>query len=186
MEEVRELVEVGRELRQRAGVRARIPLPTFVVFGEEGAALARFRDEAMTLLTEELNVRAVVRAPVARKDDYPEAEWALREDDGTPRAALSRRPTEALLEEGMVREVGRRLQQTRKELGLQYGEPVRVELSATRPLYDALDRRREALARELIAQPLELTDVPLAPGPDVRNWEVDGVTFAARLVRRPG
>jgi len=186
MEEVRALVEVGRELRQRAGVRARIPLPTYVVFGEEGAIPAGFREEARALLSEELNVRSVVRVPASRRGDYGEGDWVVREEDGVPRAALSRRPTEALLEEGMVREVGRRLQQTRKEMGLRYGDPVRVELSASRPLYDALDRRREALARELIAQPLELTDGALAPGPDVRNWEVDGVTFAARLVRRPG
>ena len=185
MDEVRELVEVGRELRQRAGVRARIPLPTFVVFGEESAALARCRDEALALLTEELNVREIVREPADRRSHYSEADWVIREDEGVPRAGISKRPTEALLEEGMVREVGRRLQQTRKEIGLRYGEPVRVELSAPPPLRDALDRRREALARELIADPLEISDVPLAPGPDVRQWEVDGVTFAARLVRRP-
>jgi isoleucyl-tRNA synthetase len=183
MAEVRDLVEVGRELRHRAGVRARMPLPTLVVFEEESAALDRIRAEAMTLLAEELNVRSVVRVPASRRPEYSETEWVIRDDDGVPRAALSRHPTDELLEEGMVREVGRRLQQTRKAMGLRYDDRIRVEIFASGALYAALSRRREALARELLADPLEVTDRPITPGPEVRYWEVDGVTFSAQVAR---
>jgi len=184
MEEVRRQVEAGRELRQRAGVRARIPLPALVLFGDAGPAVPSLGEEGTALLADELNVRRVVRAPVAERSEYPDSDWVVREEAGTPLMAISRRPTEELLEEGMVREVGRRLQQTRKELGLRYQERVRVEISAAGPLHEALVRRREQLARELLAEPLEVTDRPLVPGPEVRTWDLDGVTFAARVVRR--
>jgi len=185
MDALRADVEGARELRQRAGVRSRIPLPTLVLFSPAGAPPAPLGPEGDALLADEINVREVVRAPAARRPDYGDADWAVREDGGVPRMAISRRPTEALLREGWAREVGRRLQQTRKELGLRYEEAVRVEIHATGPLRTALEEHRDELARELIARPLELTDAPLAEGPDVRTWDLDGVTFAARVVRPP-
>ncbi|HTP54598.1 MAG TPA: isoleucine--tRNA ligase [Thermoplasmata archaeon] len=185
MESLRGEVEMGRELRQRAGVRARIPLPALVVFEREPSPAASLGEDGAALLGEELNVRSVRRVPASTRRDYPDEEWVVREDDGMPRLAISRRPTEELLAEGLVREVGRRLQQRRKELGLRYSDPVRVELAATGALRDALAGRKESLGRELLADPLELVDGPLAPGPEVRSWDLDGVTFAARVVRRP-
>ena len=185
MEALRAEVEAGRELRQRAGVRSRIPLPELVVFSSAPSPVALLGEEGTALLADELNVRRVVRADPASRGSYPEADWVLREESGEVRMALSRRPTEALLEEGLVREVGRRLQQSRKEIGLRYGEPVRIELAATGPLHRALIARRNELAHELLADPLELTDGTLADGADVRRWELDGVSFSARLVRRP-
>jgi len=185
MEALRAEVEAGRELRQRAGVRSRIPLPELVVFSSAPSPVALLGEEGTALLADELNVRRVVRADPASRGSYPEADWVLREESGEVRMALSRRPTEALLEEGLVREVGRRLQQSRKEIGLRYGAPVRPAPPATGPLHRALIARRNELAHELLADPLELTDGTLADGADVRRWELDGVSFSARLVRRP-
>ena len=182
MEELRGLAEIGRELRQRAGVRSRIPLPTFAVLAPPSPALAALRADGERLLAEELNVRSVRWSSPARRDDFPDDDWVVREDGGTAVAALSRRPTEALRAEGMVREVGRRLQQTRKELGLKLDDRIRVELSAGPPLLAALAQHRATLVRELLATDLELTERPLAPGPDVRSWDVDGVSFSARVV----
>jgi len=185
MEALRAEVEAGRELRHRAGVRSRIPLPELVVFSAAPSPVALLGEEGTALLADELNVRRVVRADPATRGSYPESDWVLREESGEARMALSRRPTDELLEEGLVREVGRRLQQSRKEIGLRYGEPVRIELAATGPLHRALVARRSELAHELLADPLELIDGTLGDGADVRRWELDGVSFSARLVRRP-
>ncbi|MGI0130164.1 MAG: isoleucine--tRNA ligase [Thermoplasmata archaeon] len=185
MGEVRALVEVGRELRQRAGVKSRIPLAELVLFGTPADALAHLGSDGETLLAEELNVKRVVRAPASARPQYPETAWAVREDAGRPVAALPRSPSPELREEGLAREVARRLQQTRKELGLRYLEGVAVTVSATGPVYRALVDRREALAKDLIADPFEVVESPLPDGPDVRRWEIDGVPFAARVVRRP-
>jgi isoleucyl-tRNA synthetase len=185
MEELRALVEVGRELRHRAQVKSRIPLAEFVVFGEASPAVAALREEGTTLLADELNVKHVVRVPVAARPRYPDSDWVVREDGGPPIAALPRSPTAELLEEGLAREVARRLQQTRKELGLRYTERVAVTVAATGTLRTALERRRDSLAHDLIADPLELVDGPLEPAPDVRTWDLEGVTFSARMLRLP-
>ncbi|HXY47096.1 MAG TPA: isoleucine--tRNA ligase [Thermoplasmata archaeon] len=185
MDELRALVEVGRELRHRAEVKSRIPLADLVLFGPEPAGLAAMGPEGRTLLADELNVKRVRRVPVTDRAEYPDADWVVREESGTPVAALSRRPTPELLEEGLAREVARRLQQTRKELGLRYTDTVAVTVGATGMLRTALERRRTALAHDLLADPLEVIEGPLAANDDVRSWDVDGVTFSARIVRRP-
>jgi isoleucyl-tRNA synthetase len=184
MAELRTLVEVGRELRHRAEVKSRIPLAELVLFGAPAPGLLALGAEGETLLAEELNVKKVRRVEVTERSRYPDAEWVVREEGGVPVAALPRRPTEELLEEGLAREVARRLQQTRKELGLRYTEPVAVTLAATGVLRTALERRRTALARDLLAETLELVDGPLAAGADVHSWDLEGFAFSARMVRR--
>lgn len=183
MARLRELVEVGRELRQRAGVKARIPLPEIVLFGPPDPVFAPLGDAGDRLLAEELNVRGVVRRPVEQRSALPSEAWVVREDDGVPRAALPREPGPELLQEGLFREVARRLQQRRKALGLAYEEKVRVILWVGGSLREAVAPRAELLAREILAEPLELSDEPLAPGPDVELFEFEGQSFSARVVR---
>ncbi|MGP8075584.1 MAG: isoleucine--tRNA ligase [Thermoplasmata archaeon] len=185
MEELRALVEVGRELRHRAGVKSRIPLAEIVLFGEASAALVGLGREGTELLADELNVKHVRWVPVGERARFPEADWVVREDAGRPVAALPRQPTEELTAEGLVREVARRLQQRRKELGLKYTEKVGITVAAPGSLYRALDARRATLASDLLAEPFELVETPLPAGPEVREWDLDGVTFSARVVRRP-
>jgi len=184
MGELRAIVEVGRELRHRAGVKSRIPLSELVLFGEPSPAFAGLGAEGEGLLADELNVKRVRWAPLADRGALTDSEWVVREDAGHAVAALPRHPTEELAEEGLAREVARRLQQTRKELGLKYTEKVRVTVAATGTVYHALDVRRTELASDLLAEPFELVQDPLPAGPDVRVWDLDGVTFSARMVRR--
>jgi len=176
---VRQLVEVGRELRHRAGVKSRIPLAELVFFGAPSPAVLELGDAGRQLIEEELNVKQVRWVERRTDAEFPESEWVLREE-----AALPRRPTEALAAEGLVREVARRLQQCRKELGLRYTEKVALTVGATGPLYHALRDRRAALAADLLADPFELQDGSLPADPEVREWDLDGVTFSARMVRR--
>ncbi|HTZ61870.1 MAG TPA: isoleucine--tRNA ligase [Thermoplasmata archaeon] len=183
MATVRELVEIGRELRQRAEVKSRIPLAELVLFGPATPELASLGAEGTALLADELNVKRVVRVPAEDAARYPDTAWVVREDRGVPIAALPRTPSPELLEEGLAREVARRLQQARKELGLRYLDAVGVVVSAPEPLARALRARRDGLARDLLATPFEITDRPLEPGPEVRSWELDGLAFSARIVR---
>ncbi len=184
MGELRALVEVGRELRQRAQVKSRIPLAELVVFGPASPGLAALGAEGDSLLADELNVKRIRRAGASDRAGFPDSAWVVRDEDGAPVAALPRTPTPELQEEGLAREVGRRLQQTRKELGLRYSERVAVTVAATGALRIALERRRADLAHDLLADPLEVVEGPLAAGGGVRNWDVDGITFSARIVRR--
>jgi isoleucyl-tRNA synthetase len=184
MAEVRRLVEIGRELRQRAEVKARIPLTEFVVFGDSTAALHALGAEGEQLLVDELNVKSLRRAAAFGRAAFPEADWVVREENGEAVAALPRVPTAELRSEGLFREVARRLQQTRKELGLRPTDRVDLTVSATGELFTALESRRDTLSRELLADHLHLSEGGLAPADDVRQWDLDGIVFSARLVRQ--
>jgi isoleucyl-tRNA synthetase len=186
MDHLRATVELGRALRQEAGVKSRIPLAELRLFGERAVVEPGLGAEADRLLAAELNVRRIVRRPSAAPDELDRQAWVVHLEAGVPAAALPRRPTEELLEEGWFREIARRLQQRRKELHLRYGDRVRVVVSARGPLLKALTSRRETLARELLADDLELTDGPLPPGPEVRSWEFAGVSCSAVVRRSAG
>ena len=183
MDQLRATVELGRALRQRAGVKSRIPLAELRLFGDAGRPLAALGAEADRLLADELNVRQIVRRAAAAPEDLDPSAWVVHQVGGVAVAALPAVPTPELLEEGWYRELARRLQQRRKELRLRYNEPVHVVVSASGPLAEAIARRREQLARELLADDLELTDAPLPAGPDVRTWEFGGMSCTASLRR---
>ena len=183
MAELRGIVEIGRELRQRAGLRSRIPLTEIVLFGAPSAPIAALGPEGMELLASELNVRSVRREREFRAAEFPEADWVVRGEGAQVVAALPRAPTPELLEEGMVREVLRRLQQRRKEMGLAFTDPIDLLLAADGSLLDALQARRELLARELLADPLEIRSGSAPEGPETRAWEIDGARFSARVRR---
>ncbi|MCI4319622.1 MAG: isoleucine--tRNA ligase [Thermoplasmata archaeon] len=182
MAEVRELVEAGRELRQRAQVKSRIPLPTLVV-GADPERLGPLGSEADELLADELNVRAVLRDPDASLSEYPESDWVRREEEGRLVLALARRPTPELQREGWVRETLRRLQQTRKEMGLAYTDPIRVTVWVGGELQTALDAARDRMAHDLLASELEILPADPPAGAEIRRWDVDGVQLAARVER---
>jgi isoleucyl-tRNA synthetase len=183
MERLRATVELGRALRQRAGVKSRIPLAELRLYGEPGLEDPVLGEEADRLLAAELNVRRVVRAPVPAPGELPADAWVVHPADGAPVVALPRQPTPELLEDGWARELIRRLQQRRKELRLRYSEPVRLVVSTSGPLLAALRARRETIARAVVASELEVTDAPLPPGPEVQSWEFEGVRCSASLRR---
>jgi len=183
MRVVRSLVEAGHELRQRAAVKARIPLPELVLFGPVPDALRPLGGEATELIATELNVRRVRWVPEYSATSFPDGDWVTAPAEGAVTAALSRRPTPELLEEGLVREVLRRLQQRRKELQLAFTDPVDLVLAAPPELAAALTRRRETLVRELLALTLEIQEGELAASEATRRWEFDGNVFSATMAR---
>ena len=185
MAAVRAYVEVGRELRNRAGVKSRIPLPEFVVAGQAPLVMAALGDEFTELIAHELNVRSVRFDSEAASSRFPQSEWVTQEANGRVVAALSRSPTPELLEEGLVREILRRLQQRRKELRLAFTDRVDLTIGAAPPLLHALEARRGTLERELLARSLRLEPGDLPTGEETQTWEVEGASFSARMTRAP-
>jgi isoleucyl-tRNA synthetase len=181
MARLRATVELGRMLRQRAAVKSRVPLAELRLYGPRAEPFPALGPEADRLLASELNVRAVVRGPPPAADELPAAAWVLDPETGVPSAALPRQPTEELREEGWFRELTRRLQQRRKELRLRYADRVRIVVSAQGPLLAALTARRETLARELLADSVELTDRELPTDPGLQRWEFGGVRCSATV-----
>ena len=185
---LRRLVETGRELRQAAGVKSRIPLAELRIFGERPAELQRLGEEGEQLLLEELNVRALRLVPV----DAPvsEADFVVRRRPDGLTVALPRAPTAELREEGRFREALRRLELARKEHRLGYAERIDLQLWAEAPVFGALEARRERLSEELLVDRLELREGRPPEQTATDAWSLDGAGLAARITRkspeRPG
>jgi len=180
MDALRAEVEVGRELRQRAGVKARIPLETFVVFSDDLAPLGTGGDR---IVADELNVRVVLRLPPANASQFSEPIYVVRPGVDEAAYALSAKPTAELHREGLVRESLRRLQQVRKEMGLAFTDHVTLSVFADGALREALESGREKVAAELLADSLEFRPDPPGPSDGFRDWTIEGLRLSA-LVRR--
>ncbi|HEV2317681.1 MAG TPA: isoleucine--tRNA ligase [Thermoplasmata archaeon] len=185
MDDLRRWVEVARELRQRAAVKSRIPLPSLVLRLPADAPLRALGDEGEALFRDELNVRELRWQDPTDSAAYAEADWVgTVAADGTG-ALLSRVPTPELLREGLVREALRRLQSARKEARLGYSEHIALELWAPEPLFGALASDRERLVREVLAVAPEIHPAPAPAEEGIQRWEFEGTEFAARIRRIP-
>lgn len=115
MQAIRELASKGLELRERANIKVRQPLSRFsakVVPADAGLR---------QILADELNVKEIV------------------EDSALEEATLDTELTDELREEGMVRDLVRRIQEWRKEQGLTVADRPAYSLVATE------DEKRAAL-----------------------------------------
>jgi len=81
--------------------------------------------------------------------------------------------TDALIEEGLYREVLNRVQAFRKELDLEYTGRIRLTLAGAPRLLDAVRPRSGELGRETLAISVELDQEP-ADGARVSETAVDG------------
>jgi isoleucyl-tRNA synthetase len=185
MTEIREWVEVGRELRQRAGVKSRFPLPVLVLQTGNPPAFLQLGPEAVELLQDELNVRAFRVEPLGSSSSYPADEWVARDDGRGWVARLPRKSPPDLYREGLFREGMRRLQQARKEAHLAFTDRIRLSLWASGDLAQALREHSDRLRRELLVEgPLEIHEPP-APGVAL-HWELEDGNLAATLERVTG
>jgi isoleucyl-tRNA synthetase len=172
MAKVREYAELGRELRQRAGVKSRVPLPEFIITTPTDQSSV---DPALLkLLADELNVRSVRTAEPAEMVRLPETDWVVRTENDRAVAALSRRPTPELMREGQVREVLRRLQQLRKQLGLAYTERVDLDLFASPTYLAALQPAAERIRAEVLVDRLRLGPSPAPSGGGLYRFDLEG------------
>ncbi len=184
MEDLRRWVEAARELRQRAGVKARFPLPTLVVRCAADAPARALGPEGDELLRDEINVRELRWEAPGATTEYPEADWVRRPEPDGAMLFLSRSPTPELFREGLVRESLRRLQTARKELGLRYSDPIVLELWAAEPLADALRAESPRIGRELLSEPPSVMAWPAPAADDILRWEFEGARLAARIRKR--
>jgi isoleucyl-tRNA synthetase len=82
--------------------------------------------------------------------------------DGVYLAALHTRLTPALEREGWAREVMRRVQELRKQAGLEIAERIQVYITATPGLVEAIQAHRETIMAETLAVELAFADPPPA------------------------
>ena len=82
---------------------------------------------------------------------------------------LDTRLTEALISEGIAREVTNRIQTLRKEEDLEYTARIRVHLSGPRDILDACEAHRAHIAEETLASEFSVGDVAQFDGKTVES-----------------
>ena len=233
----RQVVRLGRALRERHRLRTRQPLAQVVVVHHDADFCAAIRGQG-AVIADELNVKHVdVRdedstlATLSFKANYKtlgrrygkqmrEAAAAIAglsmdqwqtlrdggsidvvgqpivaedvdvrreprgdvviETDGALTVALDTRLTEALVGEGLTREVTSRVQRLRKDTGLEVTDRIRLVLSTdVDSLRNALESHRDHLAEEVLA--LELVVQSGASGE--HQVEVDGHALGISLAK---
>ena len=116
MVQLRRVVELGLAVRAEAGIKVRQVLSEFSVSGPKLEA------EAMTIISDELNVNRVMTGNVA------DPRWVTKED-GDIKVALNTEITADLKKQGLVREVIRTINMRRKELKLTIEDRIKVAYS---------------------------------------------------------
>lgn len=180
MEKVRILVNQGLGLRAKLGIKVRQPLSEVKVMG-----MPEMNDEYRAVIAEELNVKDVIVVPREKKlatDDT--FEEVLEKNKGAYNAldlriALNTNLTPELKREGMMREVVRHVQATRKSAGLQVDDRIDLMLSSNdKQLSMALREYRETIMSETLA-------VSLGEGPagDVQMVTIDGSELLLSLIK---
>jgi isoleucyl-tRNA synthetase len=174
MEHARALVEASNSIRQAARVKLRRPLSKAVVVYRD-PELKECVEELKPILLDLMNVKEL-EASV----EEPEAQEGLaRAELRNGALLLDLRVAEDLLDEGLAREVVRRLQEMRKELDLSVD--AYVDAYVAPPDEDSLKRlkRMEAyLTREVRVRSLELSMKP-SPGEGfyTKRWDIDGASY---------
>lgn len=151
MERVRDYVNQGLSLRAKAGLKVRQPLASVTVPYLTGAF------DFVPILTDELNVKTVQRGALL---------------------AIDEKVTPELKREGLMREVVRLIQNTRKEANLNVDDRIRLALQTIDvELQRAIDEYRDIIAAETLAKDIVL-DMTYAHSVDC---DIGGVRLSVSL-----
>ncbi|MDI6811548.1 MAG: isoleucine--tRNA ligase [archaeon] len=149
MELVSRLVEAGRRARSEAGIKVRQPLREVVVVCGEGE-----KEKAASLagiLQDELNVHGVkFEEGVAAAENYNQVEV----DEGTT-LFLDISLDNTLIEEGLVRDIVRRIQGMRKDRDLEYTAKIRIMYEGDEAVKEAVKKFQDYICEETLAVGIE-------------------------------
>ncbi|MDO5733288.1 MAG: isoleucine--tRNA ligase [Eubacteriales bacterium] len=137
---------------------------------EEGHLFFDLGGESYKIMAEELLVETQQREG-----------FAVAQDQGLT-VALDLELTEALIEEGLIRELVSKIQNLRKSSGFEVTDRIRLEIAADEKLGRLFERERSVLADELLADSIEvLAASEMAKLPESR--ELNGSPIAVRIER---
>ena len=180
MNYVREVIRAGLQARASAGVKRRAPLRSVVIVTEDESlkkAVTTFEEVIKT----ELNVHEVLLS-----DNPPEGKWTMAEiSAGSVFVPSELGPEERL--EWIAREVLRRIQQTRKEMGLTVGrELVEVYLWAEEEdVKRAVSNCEGEIAEESGTVALRFISSPSDAPADAHGkvWDIEGMKVGIWVVK---
>jgi len=152
MELISKLVEAGRRARSNAGIKIRQPLKEVVVVCSKGK-----KEKVSSLagiLKDELNVREVKFEDVKPKSVTMENYKQVEVDEATT-LFLDISLDKRLIEEGLVRDIVRRIQGMRKDLDLDYTEKIWIVYEGDEEVKEAINRFSDYICEETLAGGIE-------------------------------
>ena len=176
MEQVRKIVTLGLEARQKAGIKVRQPLALLEVKSFS------LEEKYIELIKDEINVKEVRDLPAGRQGNKNIGEEVL----------LDVKMTEELKQEGDYRELVRALQDMRKKTGLTPSDVVKISFE-TNDMGKKLIQKFEAdMKKTVLASEIELKNndgqaKPSETGsPDVstetfRDIKIDELLFRVKI-----
>jgi len=150
MDLVSKLVEAGRRARSDAGIKIRQPLKEVVVLCKKEK-----REEVGSLvgiLKDELNVREVKFEDEGLKSEFVGAEIYKQEEvDKETTLFLDISLDKRLIEEGLVRDLVRRIQGMRKDIDLEYTAKIRIRYEGDEEVKEAIKTFSNYICEETLA-----------------------------------
>ena len=154
MEFVSKLVEAGRRARSDAGIKIRQPLKEVVVICDRDK---RENVERLTgILKEEVNVKEIKFGDKVLESEFTVSEDYKRADvDEETRLFLDCCPGKNLIEEGLVRDIVRRIQGMRKDIDLEYTAKIRITYACDEEVKEAIHNFSDYICDETLAVSME-------------------------------
>ena len=162
------LVEAGRRARAEAGIKIRQPLKEVVVVCSDQKR--KNVERLVGVLKDELNVNEV-----RFEDDAFVAADAYKQVDVDEDTALflDTYLDKGLIEEGLVRDLVRRIQGMRKDIDLEYTAKIRIMYEGDEEVKEAIDRFSDYICTETLAESIE-KGKPSESGDNIyeKDWKI--------------
>lgn len=196
MDLISKLVEIGRRMRLENEIKMRQPLKEIVIFCDEEKKknIERMAD----IVKEELNVKEV-KIQEATKDEISEYKFPKKYNyDGPDYRStvvydvgliLNVRLSKTLIQEGLVRDIVRRIQEMRKHLDLEYEARIRVMYDGDKEVKEAIKAYLSYICEETLAIEMKEESKEVLKKEDFykKKWEISGkeVYLAIQTIKKP-
>ena len=167
------LVEAGRRTRSDAGIKIRQPLREVVI-----VCNAEKQDKVTSLtaiLKDELNVREVTLVEASSKSEFAAVEEYKQADvDEDTTLFLNTGLDKELIEEGMVRDIVRRIQGMRKDIDLEYTAKISIMYEGDDAVKEAITNLADYIREETLAVAIN-EGLPSVESEQiyVKTWKID-------------
>lgn len=156
----------GKQMKAVAGAIAAMTAGQISELRDTGTVELQVEGTALTFSTDDILIERTEKAGITVANE------------GHVTVALDTRLDEALRAEGWAREVVSRIQNLRKEMGLDVVDRITVTLSASEQVQNAVTRFRDYIAREVLAVALSYGDLP-----ESDTVDLNGVPARLRITK---
>jgi len=160
MRMVREIVNVGLQLRAKNAIKVRQPLSELRIMNYE------LSEELVEIIKEEVNVKEIINVK-----DIREVENVIW--DSGQKVGLNTEITEELKLEGLARELVRHIQEMRKQAGYDVENRINIWYHVENPVFEKF---RDLIAKETLANQVLLKTETMESDLE-REFEIDGEKF---------